>query len=155
MPFGNPITEGTEQLQSATGAVVAFDLANQNPERLTQVVVYDDETADVEVLTSGMGVDQLFLMPFSASAPPAAYAQQGNIVYVFVQDAVFALDIHSRIAFWMQAHAPIMTSLDGTLSIPAAARQLLAALVDEGEGEGKPDFFQAEGVRRERSEIGV
>lgn len=155
MPFGNPITEGAAQILSVTGAVYAFDLSNQVPDVIQRVVLYDAATNDSILLTEDSGLDAILRMPFVANQPDAAWAQSGNVVYVFVKLAVYAADANSRIAFWMKAHAPIMTTLDGTLSIPASARALLAALVDEGEGEGKPDFFQSEGVRAARAELGV
>lgn len=155
MPIGNPITEGVAQVTGTVGAVYAFDLSNQSIETIQRVLVLDDQTNTADLLSADVGLSAILLMPFETSAPDAAYAQSGATVYLFVKTAVYAIDANTRVAFWMQSTAPIMTSIEGTLSIPSVARSLLVALVDEGEGDGKPDFYQAEGVRAERSELGV
>lgn len=155
MPIGNSIQEGTAQILSTTGVVYAFDLSNQNIETMQRAVIYDDETNASQTITEDSGVTAILKMPFSTSAPSFAWAQSGHTIYIFIKTAIYAADVHTRIAFWMKATAPLMTSLDGTLSIPPVARGLLTALIDEEEGEGQPNYFQSEGVRRARAELGV
>jgi len=155
MSVGNPIGEGSLQVSGPVGAVYAFDLSNQSIEKLQRVLVLDDATNASDILTADAGLTALLAMPFDTAAADAATAQVGSTVYVFVKTAVYAVDIHTRVAFWMQSSAPVMASIEGTLSIPATARTLLAALIDELEADGRPDFFQSEGVRRERAELGL
>jgi hypothetical protein len=158
--FGNPVTDGAQVLIGGVGYVVAFDLSNQNIDKIKAVQLYKSDVpiSVGEHTEEASSRNDLFMYTSNTAAPDVAFYQEGTIVYVFVKDSVFPYVAENRIAFWFTTHASASLNTNSRISVPSSARSLLKAYVKlaiyEDEGGRIPAEIE-EDVRKQKAALGL
>jgi len=126
--FGIAINTGTQVAVGTNGYVASFDLINYEPQRVFQVQAERNGVLSTPAKDT-VSLDKLFGYPENSSPPDLAFAQSGNIVYVFFNGSKYPFDSTSRVAFWFFRNALNVTTATDKLDIPQEARELFKAIV--------------------------
>ena len=155
--FGNPVTDGTQSAIGTNGYVASFDLTNHEPQRVFQVQAQKDGVLSTPI-TSVVALDVLFAYPEASSPPNLAFAQNGNVVFVFFKTATYPFTADSRITFWFYRNAKNVSGTGSKLDIPQESKELCKAMILEKLYNilGKPVSWDiSESIRLEKADLGI
>lgn len=155
---GNAITDGNAILTSSTGCVVVFDLVSRLIDELKNAQMYNPSPLRDSGIIEPTTVEAVCALPQSADPPDMAIAQQGNIVFVYVNTDYFTLEEETRIIFRFTQNTTAFLSTSSILPAQAENRSLVVALAKEilakNKG-GRVSFEITEAVRSEKARLGL
>lgn len=131
MAFGFPITNGTVDAEGTYGYIIGFNLTAYEPRAVSQIQLQETDPANVmsDPVTAISTLAALYAFPEDSICPDIAFAQQGNIVYIFLKTAVYTFVATVRIAFWYYRNAQNLATTANKLDIPQEAKELFKQLV--------------------------
>jgi hypothetical protein len=125
MAFGNLISEAVQIAAGTYGAIYAFNLKSLQIFTVKQVQMQDDNVLSTPS-TAGVATSTLFSYPENESCPDFAFAQKGNVLYIFINSDVYSAA--SRVGMEFTRNSISFQTLVGRyLDIPACARNLMHA----------------------------
>jgi hypothetical protein len=162
MIYGWKITDGSIKASGPKGSIVRFNLANYEPTKITQIILFDTNSTPPtsKVVNGAIYLATLYGYPGSSgTVPNAAYCLTENDLDVFVDDAIFdSADNKIMIAIFWECNAKNGVNGTDTVDAPQEAGTLLKNVILRltYEDKNRPVPQQViQGIREERASLGI
>jgi hypothetical protein len=129
MNFGNSITDGNKVGTGKYGFIVSFDLSEGLMDHVTQIVIQKPSGELSRPSTKPVTIIELLSFPTYSKCPDMAYAQSGNIVFIFLKAKSYSYESGYRVAIsWIRKPIPVKKLTDH-VDIPPGTEVLMSALL--------------------------
>lgn len=159
--FGWAITDGVVKAQGTMGAIVRFNLANYEPTRIDQIVLFNNVTNPPvsKPFTNGTTKQILYAYLDGVDVPDASYCLQENDLDIFLKTGVYdPLSVDISVAIFWDCNAQNVSDVSGKVDCYQEALALLKAeiLSKTYADKNKPvPFAITNAIAFERTKLGL